>query len=86
MCCGRTRNRPVSKLLANYRRATGARPRIVEAVLKGPKPAQKIYNKCREDYPDKPQEYCAKVAWSAYCKSKDGQGYKGCSKHAQVAR
>ncbi len=23
MCCGRTRNRPASKLLANYRRATG---------------------------------------------------------------
>ena len=62
-------------LVQAYREAIENSAAIVQAVLKGPKGAQKIYNKCRKDNPGKGQEYCARVAWQAFCQSKDGKDY-----------
>jgi hypothetical protein len=74
-------------LVGAYRKSVTERDAdIVEALLKGPKPAQKIYNKCREDYPGKGQEYCARVAWQAFCRSKEGKNYKGCTQYGKTKK
>lgn len=50
--------------------------------MSGPKPVNKYYQKCRDNYPDKPKEYCARVAWNIYCAYKN-PNHPGCTEYGK---
>lgn len=63
-------------LIETARSATGIRE-------EKPADVERYYDDCRKKYPEKGEEYCARVAWQIYCTHKNPD-YPGCTKYGKT--